>query len=75
MPIRPFLQPEVAFDPEVVEAMGIAFERACRQLRLARTQDAVTETVAKVIIELAQAGENDPERLYRAALARFGETS
>jgi predicted GNAT family N-acyltransferase len=74
MPIRPFLQPGV-FDPEVVEAMGIAFERACRQLRLAPTHDAVTETVAKVIIDLAKRGEGDPERLYRAALARFGETS
>lgn len=75
MPIRPFLQPGEAFDPNVVEAMGIAFERACRQLRLAHIQDAVTETVAKVIIELAKRGESDPEQLYRAALARFGETS
>jgi hypothetical protein len=73
MPIRPFLQPGV-FDPEVVEVMGIAFERACGQLRLAPTRDAVTEMVAKVIIDLAQRGESDPERLYRAALARFGET-
>jgi hypothetical protein len=70
MPIRPYLQSRV-FEPETVEAMGVAFERACQKLGLARTHDAATEIVAKVIIELAEQGERDAERLYHGALARF----
>ena len=70
MPIRPYLQSRV-FGPETVEAMGVAFEKACQKLGLARTHDAATEIVAKVIIALAEAGEHDPERLYQGALAHF----
>ena len=71
MPIRPYLQSRV-FEPETIAAMGVAFEKACQKLGLARTQDAATEIVAKVIIELAGHGESDAERLYQGALARFG---
>jgi len=70
MPIRPYLQSRV-FGPETVEAMGVAFEKACQKLGLARTHDAATEIVAKVIIELAEQGEGDAKRLYEGALARF----
>jgi hypothetical protein len=70
MPIRPYLQSRV-FEPETVEAMGIAFEKACGKLGLAHTHDAATEIVAKVIIALADAGVRDAERLYHAALAHF----
>ena len=52
--------------------MGAAFEKACQKLGLARTQDAATEIVAKVIIDLADAGETDAERLYEGALVHFG---
>ena len=72
MPIRPYLESRV-FEPETVEAMGIAFEKACQKLGLARTHDAATEIVAKVIIELAERGTTDAERLYHGALAHFGE--
>jgi len=54
--------------------MGIAFEKTCRTLGLALTSDPMTEAVAKVIIDFAEAGERDPERLYRRALAHFGKT-
>ena len=74
MPIAPFLKSRV-FDPEVAKAMGLAFEKACRTLRLARTSDPATEAVAKVIIELAEAGERDPETLYQEAIAHFGKES
>lgn len=70
MPIRPYLKSRV-FEPEVVEAMGVALEKACQQLGLARTQDPATETVAKIIIDLAEAGETDSEQLYRGVLAHF----
>jgi hypothetical protein len=72
MPITPYLNAKV-FDPETTKAMGVAFEKACRKLGLAPTRDAVTESVAKVIIALAEGGEADAERLYERALAHFAE--
>jgi hypothetical protein len=72
VPITPFLESKV-FDPDVTKAMGLAFEKTCRTLGLAQTSDPVTEAVARVIIALAEAGERDPELLYRRALAHFGK--
>ena len=72
MPITPFLKSRV-YDPEVTKAMGIAFEKACRTLGLALTSDPATEAVAKVIIDLAETGERDPELLYQRAIAHFGK--
>jgi predicted transcriptional regulator len=74
MPIRPYLQSN-AFDPETVQAMGIAFEKCRQKLGLAPKRDAATEMVAKAIIALAEAGERDPERLYLGALMRFNSTT
>jgi|ERR1700741_2919809 hypothetical protein len=74
LPITPFLKSRV-YDPEVTKAMGVAFEKACRTLGLAPTSDPATEAVAKVIIDLAEAGERDPEQLYRHAIAHFGKES
>jgi len=71
MPITPYLEWKV-FDPETTGAMGMAFEKACRRLGLSLTPDAMTESVAKVIVDLAEAGETDAERLYQGALAHFG---
>jgi len=71
MPISPYLQWKV-FEPEATAAMGVAFEKACRRLGLSLTRDAMTESVAKVIVDLAEAGETDAERLYERALAHFG---
>ncbi len=71
VPITPYLQSKV-FEPEATKAMGIAFEKACRTLGLSLTPDVATHRVARVIIELAEVGECDPERLYQGALARFG---
>jgi len=74
MPIKPYLQPN-SFDPETVQAMGLAFEKCREKLGLAATRDAATEMVAKAIIALAETGERDPERLYLGALMRFGDTT
>ena len=67
MPITPFLQGQ-AFQPEVTRAMGIAFDSACRSLRLSDKTDLATEVVARKIIELAQKGMTDPEQLCRGVL-------
>jgi hypothetical protein len=61
------------FDPDTTSAMGVAFEKACRSLGLSLTRDAMTESVAQVVIDLAEAGETDAEQLYRRALAHFGD--
>jgi hypothetical protein len=71
MPITPYLRSKV-FEPEITKAMGLAFEKACGKLGLSLTPDAMTASVARVIIELAEGGETDPERLYEGALAHFG---
>ncbi len=72
MPITPYLRARI-FEPEAITAMGIAFEKACHRLGLSLTRDAMTESVARVVIELAEGGETDAERLYQAALAHFGD--
>jgi hypothetical protein len=64
-----------AFDPEALQAMGIAFDNACKALGLADRIDPVTETVALRIIELARTGIRDPEELERTMLASFKQAS
>ena len=68
MPIRSYLDGH-RFDPETVRLMGIAFEMAIVSLQ--RTDGSINPTraaVAQKIIELAKAGERDPERLCEGAL-------
>ena len=69
MPIRLYLAGQ-RFDPETIRLMGIALESAMVALQpepMGWTAQA-RDTVARVIIEQAQAGERDPERLCEAAL-------
>ena len=68
MPIRHYLQGH-RFDAETARLLGVAFEMALVALQhadgvIAPTRDAV----AQKIIELAKAGERDPERLCDVAL-------
>jgi hypothetical protein len=65
MPIRRHLASHV-FDDDVVSAMGMAFDHACRAFELRDKDDAVTAVLAQKIIEAAQTGERDPDRLYEA---------
>jgi hypothetical protein len=48
--------------------MSAAYEEALRVLQLADRQDAITELVAKKIIEVAGSGERDPARICEQAL-------
>ena len=59
------------FSPEVIEAMQTAYRMACDSLQLRFTADARTLIVADKIIELAHAGETNPERLCSGALRRL----
>jgi hypothetical protein len=57
-------------DPEHVEAMRAAFQRVCGILQLnCDADDPMTGIVVMKIVELAKAGELDPERLCIAVLA------
>lgn len=70
MPISLFLNGKV-FEPEVIQAMGIAFDDACKALKLLDKTDPLTKIVAMKIIELAAAGEHDPVRLCAGVLAIY----
>ena len=61
MPIRHYLQGH-RFDPETARLLGVAFEMALVTLQHADGPVAPTrDAVAQKIIELAKAGERDPE--------------
>jgi hypothetical protein len=56
------------FRIEVVHAMRTAYRMACEEPRLKDAGEGMTEIVADKILELADAGETDPECLCSAAL-------
>jgi hypothetical protein len=67
MPIRRLIEPGV-FAPEQVALMGNVFEDVLKTLGLVDRDDPVTTLVAHKIVELAQAGERDPERLKQLTI-------
>ena len=62
MPIRIFLAPGHGFDDETIRVLGLAFECARSALRIS-TEDGLSAKVATKIIEFAQTGERDPNKL------------
>lgn len=72
MPITPFLG-DMSFDPETKRVMGVALEMARVALGPADRGDAADEIIAKRIIELAKAGERNPDLLCEGALKEFRE--
>jgi hypothetical protein len=67
MPITPFLN-GFKFDPEATRVMGVAFEMARAALRLADRDDPAVAIIANRIIELAKAGERNPDLLCERVL-------
>lgn len=67
VPIRPFLAGR-AFEPETINEMGIAFERACATMGLRDTDDQVTQLVAQKIIQLVERGVVGADRLSSLAI-------
>jgi hypothetical protein len=51
------------YPPELMEAMRLAFRKACKALQLSDVDDAFTDIVATRIVEFAKTGERDPDRL------------
>jgi hypothetical protein len=70
MPIYRLLQREL-FEPEVNTLLVEVFEDVLTALGLVQRVDSVTELVAEKIIELAHAGERDPDRLRQLTLEAF----
>jgi hypothetical protein len=67
MPITPFLN-GARFDPEDKRVLGVAFEMVCIALRIGDSDDGVKQAIATKIIELAKAGERNPDTLCEQAL-------
>jgi hypothetical protein len=67
MPITPYLN-GVRFDPETKRVLGVAFELVCLALRIEGSDDHVKQAIATKIIELAKAGERNPDILCEKAL-------
>ena len=68
MPITPYLDGFEA-DTETKRVLGVAFEMTCVALRLAgRGGDLAREVIARRMIELAQAGERNPDILCETVL-------
>jgi hypothetical protein len=68
MPITPFLNGE-RFDPETTRVLSVALEMTCIALRTGDCDDDVRQAIAIKIIELAKAGERNPDVLCEQALA------
>ena len=59
-------------DDQATQAMGEAFDAACKVLDEAGQSSVVYEAVAKCIIEMAKSGERDPNQLRDRALTACG---
>jgi hypothetical protein len=67
MPIIPFLNGQ-QFDAETRRVLGVALEMSCIALRTGDCDDGVRQAIASKIIELAKAGECNPDILCEEAL-------
>jgi hypothetical protein len=71
MPIRPYLDEGLFFDPEIIEAMGIAFRRVCKELGIKEKDDLLTRIVARAVIEKAEEGLHNAGELTRTVMDEF----
>ena len=60
------------FDPDVIEVMIAAYERALSELSLTDRNDPLTELIAKSIINVTATGERDPGKIKERALNALG---
>jgi hypothetical protein len=61
-----------AFNDLATQAMGEAFDAACKELHDKGQPNIVYEVIAKRIIDAAKRGERDPTRLRNAGLIALG---
>jgi CheY-like chemotaxis protein len=70
MPIYRILQ-NVAFEPERIDSLVLAYERILRALRLGRS-DPLTNDIARTLFAFAQQGERDVDRLLERTVFELG---
>jgi hypothetical protein len=59
-------------DPAHIEAMRSAFRKVCEKLRMnCRVDDPATDPIVLKIVEIAKAGELDPDRLCDQVVREF----
>jgi hypothetical protein len=73
MPLTPYLN-EGVFDPKAIDAMNTAFMAVCKSLNCPLGDNLATQIVARKIIEIAGAGEHDPQRMHDLALVALKES-
>jgi hypothetical protein len=66
------LMDKAAFGPDEIRSMSVAYDTALQALGLIDRNDPVTELVAKKIIEIAQTGERNSQRLSTRAIEQLG---
>jgi len=71
-----FPRPSIAFDPETVKGLSLAFDTAWEEIRESGSEfarpayaGAMREEIAKHLIGMAGAGETDQIKLSKAAIA------
>lgn len=64
---------EGAFDRRTIEAMTTAFHAVCKSLHLTVRHDLFIDIVARKVIEIADTGERDTERLRDMALLALND--
>ena len=70
MPITPYLNGE-RFDAETRRVLGVALEITCLALRIGDCDDGVKQAIAAKLIELAEAGERNPDILCERVLEKI----
>ena len=63
---------DTSFDSEMTRVMGVAYDKACRQLHDSGQPELVQEVIAARILRLAREGERDPDRLCERTLLAVG---
>ena len=63
---------EASSDPKVIDVMTNAYGKACRMLHDKGQPAVVQEVIARRIVEIAKAGERDPNRICERVLADLG---
>ncbi len=66
---------QTAFSPEDITLLVKAYEDCLRTLRLSDQPDAMTEAVARAVIEIAQTGVREPTQICARVLDRIGPKS
>lgn len=59
-------------DREAISAIAAAYENTLQALGLTGRSDAITEIIARKIIDIAQTGECDPARIQSRAISSLG---